>query len=93
MQRRLSAPLQEVTRQPLEVVARNPVDVEIPAEMCKLVVYTDGGAARRPGEGAVASWGVVAVFMCGNEAVDNDLTCSASRLVVLVGVQVEREPL
>ena len=33
------------------------------------MVYTDGGAALRPGEGAVASWGFVAVLMCGNEAV------------------------
>ena len=33
------------------------------------MVYTDGGAAFRAGEGAVASWGFVAVLMCGNEAV------------------------
>ena len=35
----------------------------------QIVVYTDGGAAFRPGEGAVASLGFVAVLMCGNEAV------------------------
>ena len=40
-----------------------------PSELCEIVVYTDGGAAFRPGEGAVASWGFVAVLMCGNEAV------------------------
>ena len=37
--------------------------------MCKLVVHTNGGAAFRPYEGAVASWGLVVVLMCGNEAV------------------------
>ena len=64
----LSVPLQEVRLRTLEEVARNPVDLGIPAEMCKLVVYTDGGAALRPCEGAVASWVFVVVFMCGNEA-------------------------
>ena len=65
----ISVPLGEVTRQSLEEMARNPVDLGIPAEMCKLVVSTDGGAALRPGEGAVASRGFVVVLMCGNEGV------------------------
>ena len=65
----LSVPLEEVTRNLLKETVRNPVDLRIPSELCKIVVYTDGGAAFRPGEGAVASWGFVAVLMCGNEAV------------------------
>ena len=47
--------------------------------MCKLVVYTDGGAAFRPYEGAVASWGLVVVLMCGNEAV-RVLGCASGRV-------------
>ena len=65
----LSVPLKEVTRNLLKETIRNPVDLGIPPELCKIVVYTDGGAAFRPGEGAVASWGFVAVLMCSNEAV------------------------
>ena len=65
----LCVPLNELTRNLLKETVRNPVDLGIPSELCKIVVYTDGGAAFRPGEGAVASWGFVAVLMCGNEAV------------------------
>ena len=65
----LSVPLKEVTRNLLKETVRNLVDLGIPSELCKIVVYTDGGAAFRPGEGAVVSWGFVAVLMCGNEAV------------------------
>ena len=65
----LSVPLRDVRRQSLEELPRYPVDLEIHPEMCKLVVYTDGGAALRPGEGAVASWGFVVVLLCGNEGV------------------------
>ena len=46
--------------------------------LCKIVVYTDGGAAFRPGEGPVASWGFVAVLMCGNKAVCDWLCVRAS---------------
>ena len=53
----LSVPLKEVTRNLLKETVRNPVDLGIPSELCKIVVYTDGGAAFRAGEGAVASWG------------------------------------
>ena len=70
----LSVPLKEVTRRTLEEMARNPVDSGIPAEMCKLVVFTDDGAALRPCEG-VASWGFVVVLMCGNEAFACDWLC------------------
>ena len=65
----LSVPLKEVTRNLLKETIRNPVDLGISSDLCKIVVYTDGGAAFRPGESAVASWGFVAVLMCGNEAV------------------------
>ena len=51
----------------------------IPADMCKLVVYTDGGAAIRPCEGAVASWGLVVVLMCGNEVV-RVIGCASGRV-------------
>ena len=64
----LFVPLKEVTRRALEELARTPVDLGIAADMCKLVVKTDGGAARRPREGAVALWGLVVVLMCGNVA-------------------------
>ena len=62
-------PLEEVTRNLLKETIRNPVDLGIPSEWCKIVVYTDGDAAFRPGESAVASWSFVAVLMCGSEAV------------------------
>ena len=58
-----------MTRQSLEELSRNPVDLGVSAELCKIVVDTHGGAAFRPCEGAVASWGFVAVLMCGNETV------------------------
>ena len=62
----LSVPLKQVTRNLLKETIRNPVDLGIRSELCKIVVYTDGGAAFCPGEGAVASWGFVAVLTCGN---------------------------
>ena len=52
----LFVPFKEVTRNLLEEITRNPVDLGIPSELCKIVVYTHSGAAFRPGEGAVA-WG------------------------------------
>ena len=58
-----------MTRNQLKETIRNPVDLGIPSQLRKIVVYTDGGAAFRLGEGAVASWGFVVVLMCGNEAV------------------------
>ena len=61
----LSVPLKEVTRNLLEEITRNLVDLGIPSELCKILVDTAFGL----GEGAVASWGFVAVLMCGNEAV------------------------
>ena len=57
------------SRNLLKETIRNPVDLGISSDLCKIVVYTDGGAAFRPGESAVASWGFAAVLMCGNEAV------------------------
>ena len=65
----LSVNLKEATRNLLKETIRNPVDLGIPSELCKIVVYTDGGEAFGPGDGAVASWGFVAVLMFGNEAV------------------------
>ena len=51
-----------MTPRSLEKLSRNPGDLGTPADMCKLVAYTDGGAAFRLCEGAVV------VLMCGNEA-------------------------
>ena len=76
----LSVPLKEVTRNLLKETIRNPVDLVIPFDLCKIVVYTDGGAAFRPGEGAVASWGFVSVLMCGNEAVRVVIGCASGRV-------------
>ena len=56
-----------LTRRALEEMARNPVDLGIPAELCEIVVYTDGGAAFGPCEDAAASWGFVVVLMRGND--------------------------
>ena len=42
-------------------------------------MHTNGGAAFRPCEGAVASWGVVVVLMRGNEAV-RVIGCASGRV-------------
>ena len=60
----LSVPLKEVTRRMLKEKARNPVDLGIPAEMCKLVVYTDGGAAPRPCARVLWLHGVLLLCSC-----------------------------
>ena len=77
----LGAQSSEVTRNLLNETVRNLVDLGIPSELCKIVVYTDGGAAVRPGEGAVASWGFVAVLMCGSEAV-HVIGCASGQVVL-----------
>ena len=59
----LPFPLKEGDTSIPEKLSRNAGDLGIPADMCKLVAYTDGGAAFRPCEGAVV------MLMCGNEAV------------------------
>ena len=43
------------------------------------MVGTDGGAALRPCDGAVASWGFVVVLMCGNEAL-RVIGCASGRV-------------
>ena len=53
-----------MTRNLLKETVRNPVDLGTPPALCKIVVYTGGGAAFRPGEGAVASWGVLLLCSC-----------------------------
>ena len=68
-----------MTRQSLEQLSRNHVDLGVSAELCKIVVFTDGGAASRPCEGAVASWGFVVVLMCGNETV-RVIGCASGRV-------------
>ena len=75
---RALCPLKEVTRRTLEEMTCNPVDLGFPAELCKLVVCTDGGAAFRPCDGAVASLGFV-VALCGNEAV-RVIDCASGRV-------------
>ena len=56
-------------RRALEELARNPPDLGIPAEQCKIVVYTDRGAAFRPCESGIES---VRVTGCASGRVELD---------------------